>query len=389
MNYIPNNDIIAKRGDRMAETKQKKPTSGRKNDQKMKAYLVMQYLINNTDESHLITATDIADKMDELFGIEAERRSIYRDIHEINKAVLMLENGITASEAEELLEEDIYDEEKLIIYDKSRKGFYAKIRNYDINDIRLLAECIYSAKFLEKSQTEFLVDIICKNVSKYHAKAIKHDVLLTDRVRSNNFEILNNIATINEAMSKELSGEKHVPEKISFKYLKYSISDIKKQVERRQGEEYIVSPFALIINEGNYYLLAFDSQKKKFLHFRVDRMKKVERLGEKRDGEKEFADVDLKTYTQRVFSMYGGKETRITLRFINPLLDTAIDRFGKREVIYTKVDEKHFTVTTKVEISNQFFGWLCGFGNKVKILSPSSAIEEFKQYLDKMRSSYE
>ena len=118
----------------------KKPTSGRKDDQKMKSYLVMQFLIKNTDETHPIRGTDIADKMDELFGIAAERRSIYSDIHAINKAALMLDNGITAEEAEQWLEDDVYDEEKLIVYDKKQKGFYAKSRNYDVNDIRLLAE---------------------------------------------------------------------------------------------------------------------------------------------------------------------------------------------------------------------------------------------------------
>ena len=99
----------------MAEEKERKSPRGKYQNQKMKSYLVMQYLINNTDENHLVTATEIADKMDELFGIDAERRSIYRDIHAINKAVLMLENGITASEAEELLEDDTCDEEKIII----------------------------------------------------------------------------------------------------------------------------------------------------------------------------------------------------------------------------------------------------------------------------------
>ena len=367
---------------------EKKPTSGRKFDQKMKPYLVMQYLIQNTDESHVITATDLADKLEEKYDIDAERRSIYSDIHAINKAFIMLENGVDADEAEEILEGDVDDEEKLIVY-KSNKGFYARNPYYDVNDIRLLAECVYSAKFLEKSQTDFLVDIICDNVSKHQAETIKHDVVLNDRVRSNNSEVLNNLATINEAMSKELEGEKHVPEKISFKYLKYTISDMKKQVERRHGDVYVVSPFALIINDGNYYLLAYNSQKQKFINYRVDRMKNVERIGEKREGEKEFFDIDLNSYTQRVFSMYGGEEARITLRFTNDLLDTAVDRFGKKDVIYSKLDDKHFTVTTKVEVSKQFFGWLCGFGNKVKILSPSQTAEEFKAYLDKMRGMYE
>ena len=358
------------------------------NKRQIKPYLVMQYLIKNSDENNLITSHDIVAYLEDDCGIAAERRSIYRDIDEINKAIIILEQNCTIEEAEQILEEDEYDEEKFIIYDKSRKGFYAKNHNFDVNDIRLLAECVYSAKFLEKAQTEFLVDIICQNVSEMQAETIKHDVLLTDRVRTNNAEVLNNIITINEAMSKELNGKKHIPEKISFKYLKHTISDMKKQVERRQGEVYIVSPYALLINDGNYYLLAFDDKKQKFIHYRVDRMKKVERIGEERDGAKEFFNIDLKSYTQRVFSMYGGEEKRVTLRFINPLLDTAIDRFGKKDVQYSKSDERHFTVTAKVEISKQFFGWLLGFGKEVKIISPQDVKEEFAAYIDKIREMY-
>ena len=96
----------------------------------------------------------------------------------------------------------------------------------------------------------------------------------------------------------------------------------------------------------------------------------------------------METYTQRVFSMYGGEEKRVTLRFINPLLDTAIDRFGKKDVQYSKSDDRHFTVTAKVEISKQFFGWLLGFGKEVKIISPEEVKEEFAAYIDKIREMY-
>jgi predicted DNA-binding transcriptional regulator YafY len=66
-----------------------------------------------------------------------------------------------------------------------------------------------------------------------------------------------------------------------------------------------------------------------------------------------------------------------------------VDRFGTRDVIYSQDDDKHFTAVIHVSVSPQFYGWLCGFGNRVKILSPSSATEKFKQYLDKMRGMYE
>lgn len=360
---------------------------GKRNNHKMKPYFVLQYLLKNSDENHTKSAYDIMGFLEEN-GIVAERRSVYRDIEEINKANLIIQEDYTVDEAEEILAEDEYDEEKLIVYDKSKKGFYVKQRHFDLNDIRLLAECIYSSKFIAEGQAKRLVDVVCDFVSDYQAEKIRHNAFLTDRVKTNNKGVLNNIATINEAMSTKIDGLPHTPEKICFKYLKYSISDMKQQVERRQGEKYVVSPFALVINDGNYYLLAFDDKSQKLRTYRVDRMKGVDPYGEPRDGEEVFKEIDLKSYTQRVFSMYGGEEKRITLKFITPLLDAVVDRFGTKDVHYAKSDERHFTITAKVEISNQFFGWLLGFGKRVQIVSPPEVREEFAVYLDKIREMY-
>ena len=63
-------------------------------------------------------------------------------------------------------------------------------------------------------------------------------------------------------------------------------------------------------------------------------------------------------------------------------------RLGTRGVKYSKIDEEHFSLTTDVELSAQFYGWLCGFGDMAKILSPETAVVEFTEYLDKIRSIY-
>ena len=73
---------------------------------------------------------------------------------------------------------------------------------------------------------------------------------------------------------------------------------------------------------------------------------------------------------------------------LNQLLDTAIERFGTKGITYAKADNSHFTVAPEVELSDQFFAWLCGFGNKVKIIGPDFVIEEFMAYLDKIRGMY-
>ena len=78
----------------------------------------------------------------------------------------------------------------------------------------------------------------------------------------------------------------------------------------------------------------------------------------------------------------------VRIRFINDLLDTVHDRFGDY-ASYFKDDAKHFIVSVTVEISPMFFGWLCGFGKKAKLLSPSPVIEEFTQHLAKMQELYQ
>ena len=367
---------------------------GKQKEQRLKTYVVLQYLLKYSDENNPKSAYDIIGYL-EGCGISAERRSIYKDIEDINRIMLMLQEDIDLDEVDMMIEEtaESGDEEeindlKTVLYDKNKKGFYVRQRKFEVNDMRLLAECVYAAKFIAEGQAKRLVDVVCEFVSEEQAQRIRHNAFLADRVKTDNRGVLNNIATINDAMSRHLDGEPHTPEKITFKYTKYSVDDMSKQVERRKGARYTISPFQLLINDGNYYLLAFDDLSHEMRTYRVDRMKDIRFTGEPRDGEEEFKGIDLKTYTKRVFSMYGGEQKLVEIRFINPLLDAVVDRFGTKDVQYAKVDDTHFSVTAKVEISDQFFGWILGFGKKAKLLYPDDVIDQFKVYMDKIREMY-
>ena len=363
---------------------------GKKSNQKLKPYIVLQYLLKNTDENHLVTAFDIIAFLEDECGIEAERRSVYKDIEDINKVALMFQNGCTIYEAAAMLE-DGDDSLRLVKYDKSHRGFYVQsaVRQFDFNDIRLLAECVYSAKFIAEGQAKRLVDnVICDFISTHQAEKIRHDAFLTDRVKTTNRAVLNSISTINEAMSTRLDGKSHVPEKIRFKYLKFSIDDVGQQVERRRGQNYTVSPFHFIINDGNYYLLAFDEKSQEIRTYRVDRMKNVELTGEPREGDEAFGKIDIRSFAQRTISMFSGKQERVTIRFVMSLLDTAIEQFGTKDVRFKKIDQSHFTMTATLDISEHLFGWLLRFGKRVKIMSPNYVAKQFADSLDGVRGLY-
>jgi hypothetical protein len=94
-----------------------------------------------------------------------------------------------------------------------------------------------------------------------------------------------------------------------------------------------------MINDGNYYLLAY--QGKRLGSWRVDRIKEVTPTGEPRDCDEEFKALDLSNYAQCNFGMMiNTKKLRVKLLCDKGLLDTMVDRFGTKGVIYTWVDEE-------------------------------------------------
>ncbi len=368
------------------------PKHGRQNNQKVKPYVVLQFLLKETDEDHLKTGDQIAAYLEEDCGIDAERRSVYRDIDAINTVALMIQNGCPIEEAKKELEANEDDTSiRLVVYDKNRKGYYVNsaFRQFDPNDIRLVAECVYSSKYIAEGQAKRLVDhVICDYVSVHQAEKIRHDAFLTDRVKTNNRHVFNNISKITEAMSTKIEGKAHVPEKIQFSYMKYTIDSLTEQVERRPGKKSVVSPFHLIIDNGNYYLLAYNDEAQAMWTYRVDRMKDVKRTGEPRNGEEAFRKMDIRTFAQRTISMYSGEQVQVSLRSIMSLLDTFIEQFGTKDVMYRALDEHHFKMTATVDVSQQFFAWLLRFGKRVQILEPDTVKQQFVDYLDMVRAVY-
>lgn len=367
-----------------------KSNSGRKDNQKMKPYLVYQYLLRHTDENHVVTAESIANYI-KTFGISAERRSIYRDVDAINDAIWLLDNK-DDYDFDEGFESVLEDAKSSGYYEcaieHNKKGFYVARRKYDASQIRLISECIYSSKYISQRDAEELVDVIKEFVSDDEASEIRNNAMVCDRVKTLNKSTLANIDLINIAISKLWDGAKHIPEKISFQYLKYDITNLNQQIERTKDKTYIVSPYKMIINDGNYYLLAYSDEWKKITTFRVDKIKSLKLLGIPREGEEEFKKINLATYTQRTFSMYSGKEEHVVMSFDVSLLDAVVEKFGVKNATYNRSSDKSFTVSVIIEVSKPFYGWLCGFGDKVRIVAPQNVRDEFVSYVENIRNIY-
>ena len=100
---------------------------GRRKNQKFKPFLVLLYLSEHSDEDHCVNARMIKSYLEQL-GIDSERRSIYRDIKELNLVLLSLAYGDNLEKAEAILEElkAGYEDEIPIVYDYDKKGYYLR-----------------------------------------------------------------------------------------------------------------------------------------------------------------------------------------------------------------------------------------------------------------------
>ena len=173
--------------------------------------------------------------------------------------------------------------------------------------------------------------------------------------------------------------------KIRFQYFAWTVD---KQMElKRDGGFYEVSPFLLSWDDENYYLIAYDAKAGIIKHFRVDKMLRISLCREAREGAEEFADFDVGAYTKKTFGMFAGEEEVVTLVCRNELIGVMIDRFGQ-EVSTRRRDEDSFFLRTKVAVSRQFFGWLTGLGDGVRIQAPEDVRQRYCRYLDRILEDY-
>ena len=304
-------------------------------NQKLKILYLMRILLDHTDETHMLSVNELISKLADL-DIKAERKTIYDDIEALRQFGLDIELGKTKS-----------------------YGYYVASREFELPELKLLADAVQSSKFITERKTMGLIKKLEQLMSKHDAGKLRRQIFVQNRVKSMNESIYYSVDTLHEAISED--------KKISFKYFNYDIQ--KKQVFRREGELYIVSPIALTWNEENYYLIAYSDKREKLTHFRVDRMSNVKKLSEPRCVEVQ--DFKLAEYSKKVFGMFGGEETDVKLRINNKLISGVIDRFGK-DVIMIPDGDDHFLIRVRVALSPIFYGWLFQFGDLCEVMEPQS-----------------
>ena len=197
---------------------------------------------------------------------------------------------------------------------------------------------------------------------------LNRQVYVANRNKTINEQVLYHIDAIHEAMQ--------AGKMISFQYLEWNAS--KRLVVRHDGAAYRMTPKALIWDDENYYLVAWDDEASICKHFRVDKMKNITILEE--NARKRDVVIDPAAYSRKMFGMYDGRLQDVTIRCPMKLVGILIDRFGK-EIVIRADGLDHCLVRTQVAVSRQFFGWMCGLGKEFQIVSPKETADAYQEHL--------
>ena len=321
----------------------------------LKSFYIMQILLDRTDETHSLNATQIGQILRSEYGISVDRHTLYAEIEKLSNVGM-----------------------DIIKLEGKTNGYYVASRQFELPELKLLVDAVQSSRFITRKKTEELIEKLETLCSKDEAKQLSSQVVVYNRPKAGNETIYYNVDKLHSAI--------YYNRQIKFRYVEWTVS--KKQEYRHGGAFYFVSPLHLVWDDENYYLIAFDEKAGQTKHFRVDKMRSMELLETKRSPESQNDQTDLAGFARKTFGMFGGLDTQIRLRCKNHLAGVVIDRFGS-DVWLIPQDQEYFTAIVTVTVSPQFFGWVTAIGRDMWIEGPEEVKAQYRQYLAEIVQAYD
>ena len=330
-----------------------------KSNQKLKLLYILDNLLKNSDENNPIDAEEIILDLQEK-GIEAERKSVYKDIA--------------------VLQQFGYD----ILKTRTPKcGFFIASRDFEVAEVRLLCDAIQAAGFISQKKTKQLLEKIYSLVSVAQAKTIENQVYVDNRPKCANENIYYNIDKLDRAIQNS--------RQVKIIYRKRKISE--RNTAEFEEKTHYISPYALIWSNDHYYLVGNNRNYSNIMITRIDRIKDVEIL--ENTPAINFSDVspyrekfDSADYVNKHFNMFSGDPQEVELVCHNSLIDDILDKFGDNVNIIKHSEEK-FKININAAVSSGLVSWIMQYGNKIQVKSPESLKKMILDRAEEIRKVYQ
>ena len=310
-------------------------------NQKLKLLYIYKILLEQTDAENGLTLKQLSDELSK-YGIYAERKTLYDDI-----------------EALKLFGVDI----------DVRRDRYVRYcvatRELSLEELKLMADAVNDASFMSPKEKEQTFRRLVRLGGKSSASLLR---LRDSENDGREMTRSNCVAVVCRAIAQN--------RKISCRCFSYNSQ--KQRIMQFEGRTLSLSPWYIELAPSPRFV-AYDHAAKQMRVLFADRLLNVEMLNTSREGESEYSAL---VESGELDVLLGHpRRTVIRLRCDASVADELIRKFGL-DATFTGSEGDSFEASVRTSPDLQLFSWIFSMAGKVQILSPESALSEYKKLLD-------
>ncbi len=180
---------------------------GRSQNQRLKLFYLLDYLLENTDETHTVKVQEIIDHFDD-YKIPIEQKTVCSDLH--------------------LLDEYGFETQ----YDGRTRGWRIVEREFDTQELQLLIDSVQASRFITQKKAKELTDKLKAKASRFDRVLLTRRCYVPNRVRNSNDSIFYHLDDLHTAIANDWQ--------ITFKYFYYTPR--KQKVYYKKAENILQAP---------------------------------------------------------------------------------------------------------------------------------------------------
>ena len=314
---------------------------------------ILQIFKNYSDYDHPLLQEDIAEHLENDYGITLERKAISRNISLLKEAGFEIES--------------------------TKAGSYLEEREFEDSELRMLIDGVLSSKYITAKHSKDLIEKLCAMSNKYFRSHVKNIYSVNDWSKTDNQALFYNIELIDDAIERRLQ--------IRFDYNKYGTD---KKLHKSSSTR--VTPYQLILHNQRYYLMSYNEHFGNLAYYRVDHITNMtieeDKAATPITNLKGFeSGINYKVLATSLPYMYTDMVENVEFIAYKGITDQIVDWFGEN-IRITELDDKRITVSLKAS-PNAMEHWAMQYINYVEITKPAELRERIKENLQLAEKKYQ
>lgn len=301
--------------------------------QKATLICVYEILKKYSDEDHILSVEDIRKKLKNIYDVDMERRTVYRNIDALRSMNIEIEG-----------------------YQENRQGYYLLERPFELAEVRLLCDAVASSERISEKSGKEIIKKLIKTQSLFQGRTLQKTVFVKSDQRIFNKQIFYNIDILNSAISQGC--------KVSAKFMEYGLDF---QIEENLYNSVVFSPYVTLWAEGEYYILAKREECDEPEPIRIDLLRDIQILESSVDML--FCVFNPEQYAQKYIIDKGECRTHFEIECQWELWQDIVETFGQKASVIKR--DYRGTLNVRIEtIPSKMKKWVMLHMDDCEVLAP-------------------